>query len=271
VRAKGTCLVAVAALGAAACGSGASPPVSRLYGEVHLHEFPGGTHPGALFVDEPVARATVRGDSVLPPTMAPSARAGACELVESGAACPAPCRPPAFADAGRVRIDGTRVPVELALDRESASYLPTVPLAAGTLLFDGGEELIVRGDGAGAPGFAGEVRAPMPLTLRGPMPLTAADGVLVSWAPDRSTAITITLVASTTDGRFAIVTCGAADADGALRVPDELIARLPAPPRDLQLQVSRDQIAYAPATVAGEGVVLHAGYAVTESAHEDPR
>jgi hypothetical protein len=46
-------------------------------------------------------------------------------------------------------------------------------------------------------------------------------------------------------------------------LPTALLALLPAAPRQMQLQVSRDVIAVAPSDAAGEGVVLHAGYEAT--------
>ena len=53
------------------------------------------------------------------------------------------------------------------------------------------------------------------------------------------------LVVSKTDGRWAMVACVSPDDAGQLTFPAELIAQLPSPPRDLQLEVSRNQIGVA--------------------------
>ena len=60
----------------------------------------------------------------------------------------------------------------------------------------------------------------------------------------------------------------AADDDaGQLTFPAELIAQLPSPPRDLQLEVSRDQIGVALGPV-DTGVLIHAAYEVSLNAHQ---
>jgi hypothetical protein len=85
-----------------------------------------------------------------------------------------------------------------------------------------------------------------------------------------STRVQVTLIVSTSDGRFALVQCSADDTAAQSLLPATLMAQLPAPPRDVQLEVSRDQIVRVPSSQAGLGVIAHAGYAVSVDWHEDP-
>ncbi|HZS37711.1 MAG TPA: hypothetical protein VFF06_12830 [Polyangia bacterium] len=266
-----------AVLAGAACG-GCSPSVadangvSALYGEVHVHQFPGGVHPAALFLRQAVAADGVTGDSVVPTAALPSRVEGPCTLTLPSTCAP-PCGPvPAFADGGAVHVRGGHSDgdVTLAFDAATENYAATPPLARGAAIFSGGEMLSVSGDGAEAPAFSGSVRAPVPLALAAPaQPLAAANGVTVAWTPDQSDRIAISLVASTTDGRFAVLQCFVADAPGSFALPSSLLAALPAPPRDLQLEVSRDFLAHVPSVKSSDGVVVHAGWAVTVTGHED--
>jgi hypothetical protein len=59
------------------------------------------------------------------------------------------------------------------------------------------------------------------------------------------------------------------DTDGAFTLSDGLLAGLPPPPRDLSLEISRDELSFASAG-QGRGVILHSGYALTLTGHEDP-
>src|SRR3954454_12262335 len=88
--------------------SGCAPPPEVVYGEVHLHQFTGGSHPGAFFVAQPTLRSLVQGDSV-PPRGPPVAVAGEC--APTTATCPR-CVPPTPFDAGTIHIrGGTQAPV----------------------------------------------------------------------------------------------------------------------------------------------------------------
>jgi hypothetical protein len=64
------------------------------------------------------------------------------------------------------------------------------------------------------------------------------------------------------------IRCRADDAAGEFRFPPRLMARLPDPPRDLQLEVSRNQIVRVMSAVEGVGVILHASFARKLDGHE---
>jgi hypothetical protein len=275
-RSPGTLLGALAlfAVGSAACAGAAAPPApSSLYGEVHVHQFRGGVHPGALFVAPPVAASATRGDSLFPP--ATTLQSGRCTLTRSPAQGDAPLPGPiaaGLADAGLVRIVGGAgiAEVDLALRLPEGSYLPASPLPPGRPIFDGGETLRISGaGGASAAPFAGSLQAPRPLTLTAPAALALADGadLPIAWVADHASAVSATLVVSTSDGRWAIVACDSSDEAGQLALPAALLAALPPPPRDLQLEVSRDQIGVALGPV-DTGVLIHAAYEVSLNAHQ---
>jgi hypothetical protein len=180
--------------------------------------------------------------------------------------------PPAPVDAGPVHIlGGARIAdLELRYSANQHTYLPSQ--SPDGAVFAGGEALSVDGSGGAAPGFQGAVTAPVPLVLTQPAsrPRLGDADFTVAWVPDRSTRIAITLIASTTDGRVGLIVCTAFDEDVQAVLPASLIAQLPPPPRDLQLEVSRDSIALADSAHTGLGVLLHAGFETTVDWHEDP-
>ena len=236
---------------------------AALYGEVHVHGFAGGSHPGALFVASAVPASQASGDSILaePPALA---TAGDCELAGPAAVGGAATQP---IDGGLVRISGGRGIGEVELAFTSRGYLPSAPLSGP--LFVGGERLALSGAGAIAPAFTGELEAPRTLILLQPAAPALPDGdFVVAWVPDRATRIALTLVVSRSDGASAIVTCVADDAAGQVIVPARLLSFLPARPRDVQLIVSRDQLAAAPSGRAGLGVKMHAGFETRLDWHE---
>jgi hypothetical protein len=260
---------------AAACASHSSDPApampSWLYGEVHVHEFSGGVHPGALFVAHPIAADKTSGDELFP--SATTLQSKSCSLLLSASTTAVEPTPPApvMADAGLVRIKGGAgiSEVDLLAHPPDRSYLPASLLPPGEPIFTGGEMLQFSGSGASAPAFAGALAAPRPLTLERPETPTLSDGeaLVITWLPDHAARVSATLVASTTDGRWALVECDAADEDGELALPAELLAQVPAAPRDLQLEVSRDQLGVALGP-PDSGVLIHAGYSVTLRAHQ---
>ncbi len=264
--------LALVGLAVAGCGSATQAPVTLVYGEVHLHQYASGTHPAALFVAQPVPVAEVQGDSVLPLVDLPSQTDGPCTLVlPSG--CPPPCSPGAnFVDAGAVHLRGAEGgQLDLTYHASLFSYQPVQTLAPGSILFHGGEEVTVSGDGAAAPEFHGTIHGAQPLTIDAPASLPVAKGApfAIAWEPGQAERIRLSLLASTRDGSFATLTCIVPDAPGGFTLPDGLLAGLPPPPRDLSLEVSRDELGFASAS-QGRGVILHSGFALTIAGHEDP-
>jgi len=249
------------------CSCGGDAGVQRLYGEVHIHGFAGGSHPSALFLAVGTPVSSVDGDSILP-GQPPSDRAAGCTLFDG--ACTGCAPPPPPVDAGPVHIRGGAgiADVELGFVAAQRTYLPGAPVERA--IFAGGESLAVDGDGAVAPAFRGAVIAPAPLVLTAPSAPGLGDGDFeVAWPADVASRVDVQLVASTSDGRYAIVECVADDSAGRVALPGSLLRRLPPRPRDLQLEASRDQLTVAKSVQSGDGVVLHAGYAVQLHWHED--
>jgi hypothetical protein len=261
---------ALIALALTGCGNMSQPGPPQLYGEVHIHGFTGGSHPGALFIGSPRPADRVRGDDVAddpPPSLASD---GPCALYAT--ICATCADPPPPIDGGPVHITGGLgiADVELAWISSQHTYLPSTPIDAA--IFTGGEPLEVSASGAKAPGFRGSIVAPRPLALLAPAsrPLLGSGDFRIAWAPDNGTRIDVVLIGSTGDGKAALIECIADDAGGQVTVPASLIAGLPAAPRDLQLEVSRDVIGSAASDSAGLSVLLHAGWETELSWHEGP-
>jgi hypothetical protein len=253
------------ALLTAGCHPRSSQRLRTLVGEVHIHGFAGGVHPAALFVKSPVAAAQVDGDSIVDERS--DATGESCVSVSS-----ATFAAPRFdmIDAGHLRIKGgTGIrDVELAFDKQ-AGYLPVTELPHHEL-FTGGERLTIETDGHAALPFAGALEAPTRLEITEPANLSLTQtGLTVRWKPDHAERVKLALVVSRRDGRWVVVRCKAADAAGQFTFPAELLAGLPEPPRDLQLEVTRNQMVRVATAVEGTGVILHASFASKLDAHEE--
>jgi hypothetical protein len=248
------------------CHSSAPRAVRKLVGEVHVHGFEGGSHPCATFVAAPVAADAIDGDTIVAP-LAPLSRGSCMATTSSDPVSSAQLKE---VDAGPLRILGGRGIERVELAFESGVGYRPVGAFPRSPLFTGGEPLRFEADGAAAPAFKGTLAAPARLDVTEPAPLTGVkNGLTVRWKPDRGERIVLTLTGSTSDGRWTVVRCRADDAAGAFTFPDAMLARLPPPPRDLQLGVSRDAIARVPTTVEGTGVILHASFARKLDAHEE--
>jgi len=237
----------------------------KLVGEIHVHGFAGGVHPAALFLSTPVSADEVDGDSVVPE--ATGTKRDGCVIVSSDDKS----APPELhvVDAGALRIlGGLGVPrVELAF-HPGEGYLPVGELPRREL-FGGGEPLTYEADGGEAPAFRGSLVAPVPLELYAPAKLTLpGTSLTVRWKPDRAERIQLALIASTRQGRWVAIRCRAVDAAGVFTFPAALVAKLPPPPRDLQLEVTRNQIVRAATAVEGVGVILHASFARKLDGHD---
>jgi hypothetical protein len=249
---------------AGACGEAPSDgSVAALYGAVHLHEFQGGSHPGASFLSQPVPATAVSGDSIVPDPIVPDDREGACALSSSGSAI-ASQRPPEWVDAGEVHVRGGLLPIDLRFDRTARTYLPASSGFESAVLFEGGERLLISGDGGSVPAFSGAVEAPRPIVLLEPRELTnQAVAATVRWVPDAEPGATVEvdLAVSYHDNRWALISCTIDDAAAELEVSPRLMAQL-GPDRSLSLAVARNRTVRVRAK--GQlGVVLHAGYQLT--------
>lgn len=256
-------LVLVCGCGGGSASRQSASVVASAYGEVHLHAFTGGAHPGALFVAMPTPMSEVDGDDILADRAPTIGHAGACVVYDR--AC-GRCSTPRLVDGGAVHVRGGFSDVDLAPDPQTGVYLPMPPHS--TPIFLGGETLRIDGDGsAAAPPFRGSLTAPEPfeLTAPGAAPqVTDGADFAVAWPPaGTATRVEVTLIASQNSGHWATLQCDVPDGDGGVALPAALLALLPAAPRQMQLLVSRDVIVVAPSDAAGQGVVLHAGYETT--------
>jgi len=249
-------------------------PITALAGEVHLHQFPLGSHPLALFVDEPVPIASMQGDSVVEIDPPPTAVEGACTLYlqprcsacVAGEMCVAPevCAPVprfTFVDRGAVTVTGSAIvpAIRFWFDAATSDYLSTPPPGA-TALFAGREQLRVRGGGE-AFAFDEYVPSPLAVTLTTPDPgaelrVPTRAAMPVAWKGEGGDAVEIVVFASSDDASSGFVRCSTTDG-GALTVPAPLVARLPQPPRATRVEVSRIEQRIVPTARAGVGVFLH--------------
>jgi hypothetical protein len=212
----------------------------------------------ALFVDKAVPLAQVTGDSVLPAGNQQTMTSGACTLIlPSG--CPPPCGPGAtFVDDGTVHLNGS-TSWTLSYHADLFSYVTDSDVPPGATVFQPGERVHVYSDGTSdpaGPAFSGDIRIVAPLVLTAPTALPAASPFVVSWTPDVSDRVQISLSVTTASGTYSQLICEGSDKDGQLTLPDDLLAALPAPPRDYLLEVSRDNLTNGSAG-DGRGVVIH--------------
>jgi hypothetical protein len=276
---------AIVLLAFGACGPGGTPDagapdaraasVTELVGEVHLHQFPRGSHAWAAFLRDPLPAGVVHSHTIVDLEPPASEYVGACALYEtprcdppcgSGTWCAAtdrcaPLEPLVFVDGGEVRVAGSTVVPEIRMwfESEGATYLSS-PAPGDSQLFAGGDLLGIQG-GRGELAFAVDVRAPLAVEVTSP-DLSAAVSVQadrdfeIVWASAGQGTVVVTLLASRDDGRAAHIRCLSADA-GALSIARALLARLPPPPRSMRLEVDRDEERVAQVARRGAGVLVH--------------
>lgn len=275
-----------------ACGDGANggratdasttPPqslaeVTHLIGEIHLHQFPLGSHGWAGFLADPVPRTSAVGDQLVAYEPAPTSIEGPCTLYvqptcdpgcTGDTLCLGPntCTPYSavrYVDIGDVHIVGSRVVNEIRMFFAGASgpYECDPPAGRGHL-FEGGESLHVAG-GEGDLAFDGTLTAPKPVVVTTP-DLThdlhfGTDALSLAWETEHSLQMVITLTASSSngDGAAATIRCSTSDT-GALTVPASMMSRLPRSPRDLRLEIERNDERILPTARRGVGVIVHA-------------
>jgi hypothetical protein len=253
-RARATLLMALAA---AACGCGESHLDSRV-GEVHLHQYPSGGIVSTLFVNPPTPLANTELDSALPNVYTPAQVSGPCKLILIGSCAPH-CAPPDPVDGGTVEIDGLEQPLSLSFNPRSGSYADLKTDALGAAA---GTAVQVRATGAAhIAAFSGEIALPLPLNATTTLDQGLSGGLEIDWTPaDPGASILIELTVVPRMGSGAIVRCILDhDHDNGLarfRVPDELLASVPAAPRLLDLEVARFHLDNV-ATGGGRSVVLH--------------
>jgi len=256
-------------LAAASCGADhdrptptqedAAPPVpvSMLIGEIHLHQFPLGSHAWAGFLDAPLPLARAHPDQLVEYEVPPTATEGPCTL-HLEPTCTPRCGPRTFCsatdtctaftplryvDAGEVRVLGsTAVPSLRMFYNGAESTYDTEPQAGPIQIFKGGDRLALAG-GKGDYAFSGTIPAPPPVEVTQPdfgkdlhLPLDA--DLPVAWTSEHSLAVVVLVTVSAHDGPLGYVRCNTADT-GSITVPRSMMAKLPRPPRDIRLEVER--------------------------------
>lgn len=271
----------------AGCGAPAPPPddplalpaapVTRLAGELHLHQFPLGAHAWAAFLEFPIDAHSVHNDQLVELDTAPAATDGTCTLYprpDCTPACPGDnycsanqkCSPiPLFQyiDGGPLTITGSRLAptIRLWFASEASGYGADPPPGLAPL-FQGGETLSVRG-GTGPTQLRGTLNAPRPVQLIAPDP--AADLHLpraafsVRWTPENAALMVLTISASHDDGSYAWIRCVTADT-GTLDVPASLMNALPPPPRAIRIELERDDERVLKTITPGLGILAHAAF-----------
>lgn len=271
-------LLAATTMTATGCGEAGPNVVDQLAGEIHLHQFPAGSHAWAGFLPETLSVHHLHTDQLIELTFEPASRDGACALYvtpscqpqcATGTYCAATgsCRAapmPRYLDVGEIRVTGSRIvpAIRLFYDPVVTTY-GSEPPPGSALLWQGGEKLSVRG-GRGDFAVAGFVNAPNPVRVTRPdltVPLRfPRDAALdLAWQADGANQMVITLHASTRDGRAAYIKCVTADT-GSLPVPKAMMAALPPPPRDIRIEVERSEERILPIARRGVGVIARAAF-----------
>lgn len=218
--------------------------------EVHLHQYERGSHASAGFIEGKVPFRAELVEQLVHFALPPTAREGVCRL-DVPSVCEPTCNgesqycnhgtcepftPLRFEDGGTVRVAGSTVgPITLTFDERVRIYRsdrsPLQPLYAG------GDRLTI--DATGRWPIHAEVVAPaMPSLLT---PLIFSEGAFdIRWDTPRSrdNQIHLQLVAVGKTGAAVYINC-LDDDRGTLTIPASMMARVPPPPRWLQLEVER--------------------------------
>jgi hypothetical protein len=250
--------------------------VTQLIGEIHLHQFPLGSHGWAAFLPTPVPRETVKSDQLIDLQPPPSAVEGTCSLYVQprcepscgpGKLCLAndTCtsyEPVRYIDAGEVRVEGSRTVSQIRMwfAGPNAPY-DTDPPAGRGHLFEGGDSLHVF-DVTGDLAFDGTMTGPEAVVVTEPDLSTDLHfhdmALALEWNTQHSLQIIVLVTASSrVDGSGATIRCATADG-GSLTVPGSMMSALPKPPRDIRLEIERNDERIFPTKRPGVGVVVHA-------------
>lgn len=253
-------------------------PVTMLAGEMHLHQFPLGSHAWTAFVEPAVPVSSVRGQSITEIDTDPTRVEGPCTLYVAPTCAPACdksswCRAPnecaplpawTYFDAGAITVTGSRdVPViRFSFDTAAQAYVSDPPPGRAKL-FEGGEALVVSG-GRGDWAVAGQVTAPPAVVFVSPaagdaLRVPTSGAFDVRWQSEQTGEVDVLLAVSTSDGRAAEVRCVTSDT-GEMLVPPDFVAALPPPPRSTRLEVMRSAQRTMPLAKPGFGVLVHAAY-----------
>ena len=266
-------------------GDAARAPITKLAGEIRLHQFPLGAHAWAAFLATPIAASSAGAESLIEYEYASTASEGPCTL-RLKPSCSEPCRPgtmclgpdtcavvtqPLLVDEGELHVAGSvLVPdIRMWFEGQNQPYVSDPPPGARSL-FRGGESLEVRG-GRSSMAFRGTIAAPIAVRVTDPdlttdwhLPL---DGPLdLGWESVASMTMVVTIAVSS-QSEAGIIRCSTADV-GALRVPAWMIAALPRPPRDSRLEIERTEERTLPTATPGVGVFVRASQSTWKNTTE---
>ncbi len=250
-------------------------PVTSLIGEIHLHQFPLGSHAWAGFLDKPLPLSRAHPDQLVEYEMPKTRVEGPCALYVQPSCVPG-CGPRTYCsatdtctafeplkyiDVGEVKVVGsTKVPtLRMFFDRSESTY-QTEPPAGPIQLFAGGDQLSLEG-GKDDYAFRGSIPSPPSVAVTAPdltkdlrFPL---DGPLkIDWVSEASLSMTIIITASAHDGPLAYIRCNTADV-GSLTVPASMMSALPRPPRDIRLEIERYEERTFPIARPGVGIFVN--------------
>ena len=252
--------------------------VTELIGEIHLHQFPLGSHGWAAFLKEPVPRALVKSDQLVDLQPAPSAVEGPCSLyvqprcepscgagmICTGDAKCTPYVPVRYINAGELRVEGSRTVKQIRMwyAGPTAPY-DVDPPAGRNHLFEGGDSLHVFGL-AGDLAFDGRTVGPDAVVVTQPnfdQDLHFHPGAVpleLAWVSQASLQVVVLVTSSSrADGSGATIRCVTSDTGG-LTVPASMMAALPKAPRDIRLEIERNDERIFPTKRRGVGVIVHA-------------
>lgn len=227
------------------------PSGDGVVAEVHLHQYAFGSHAAAGFLRRAIPYRRELDEQLVHFLPEATARDGDCRLdlpTQCSPACDgatqyceqSQCRsyaPLQFHDGGPITITGSSVvdPITLTFDSNIPGYRSG--RAASAPLFGASDRLKIDVP-SGAWSFSTEVVAPLMPELQTTLRLPTSGPLRVAWRPvSSSIAIRITVAAQ--NGAGGSIACVYDDDRGEAVIPEELIARLPAPPRSVDFSVER--------------------------------
>lgn len=214
--------------------------------EVHLHQYDFGSHAAAGFIEGRVPFRDELDEMLVNFAVPPALVEGACRLSVPQLCSPTcaggthycsegqclPYQQLQFRDEGPVIVTGSSHVEKLTLtfNARARSYYADRPFSAP--LFAAGDLLTIE-----AATFRAEVRAPARPNLLTPLLLPSEGPYRVEWEPGQGT-IALKLHAAAPNGAAASIVCIDEDR-GSITVPASMLARVPPPPRTVQLEVER--------------------------------
>jgi hypothetical protein len=222
--------------------------VSKIVGYVGLHQFAEGSHAWATFHRDGVDARSYAGDDPFGREPAATRKSGPCALHPMTALDATPLH---LFDAGAITARGGATDVRMWFAEQG--YV-TEPQPGRARLFFGGERLSVTGRD-----FSTTVSAPTLPTITEPsaLKIPATGPLRVRWKSDAAPTMVIVLSASSPSGD-AFIRCATNDG-GALDIHEDLLALLPAPPREMRLDVERFDERLA-VTNDGLGIVVRVAH-----------